>query len=432
VRRYLRSLAPGLTGAAWRLQAGGLVNSVGTGLVYPFLLIYLTNVRDLPLELAGLAVGVTAVMTVFGTPVVGAAIDRFGARPMLTVALLLQAVGWGLFPLIREPWHAFVLAAIAGAGTAAFWPSQSTLLIGVVGPDRRDAAFAVQRITQNFGMALGAAAGGLIATTSDAGTYTALFLLDAATFVAYALLLTAVKPPRREPEPPGAAPPRYREVLANRVFVAVVVINVVIVAAAYAQFDATLPVFAKNEVGISERGIGALFFVNMIVVALAQLPITRALAGRSRVRAIAASAWLASASFLLVVATALWLEGGQALALLLAMTLGFTIAETLHGATQSALVADLAPERLRGRYMSLLTNSYALGFSIGPALGAVLLARSDVLVWVAASIALALAALALHGVESRVPVHARLAGPAGEYRGDDVTPHSSQRGADRR
>lgn len=431
MRRYLRSLAPGLTGDAWRLQAGGLVNAVGTGLVYPFLLIYLTNVREIPLGLAGVVVGLTAVVTVVATPVVGAAIDWFGARAMLASALLLQALGWGLFPLIREPWHAFALAVVAGAGTAAFWPSQSTLLVGVVGATQRDAAFAVQRITQNFGMALGAVAGGLIATTADAGTYTVLFLLDAATFLAYALVLLAVRPPRREPAPPGAAPPRYREVLRDRVFVAVVLINVAIVTAAYAQFDATLPVFAKNEVGISERGIGALFFVNMIVVALAQLPITRVLAGRPRVRAIAASAWLASASFLLVLATALWLDGGEALALLLAMTVGFTIAETLHGATQSALVADLAPERLRGRYLSLLTNSYALGFSIGPALGAVLLTQSETAVWVAASVCLALAALALHGVEDRVPAHARLAGAAGAQL-VDVTPHSSRPDGDPR
>ncbi len=263
------------------------------------------------------------------------------------LALVLMAVGWGLFPLVREAWHAFVLATIAGAGTAAFWPSQSTLLIGVVEPGSRDAAFAVQRITQNLGMALGAVAGGLIASSADPTTYNVLFLLDAATFLVYAVLLSAVRTPARTVSADGGAPARYREVFRNRVFVAVIAINVVIVAAAYAQFDATLPVFAKNEVGISEKGIGALFFVNMMVVALAQLPITRALAGRSRVRAIAASAWLASASFLLVVATALWLEGGQALALLLAMTLGFTVAETLHGATQSALVADLACRRPR-------------------------------------------------------------------------------------
>lgn len=412
MRGYLRSLAPRLTPDAWRLQAGGLLNSVGTGLVYPFLLIYLHNVRDIPLGLAGIAIGLTALVTVVATPAIGAAIDRVGPRAVLVVALVLMAVGWGLFPLVREAWHAFVLATVAGAGTAAFWPSQSTLLIGVVEPGSRDAAFAVQRITQNLGMALGAVVGGLIASSADPTTYTVLFVLDAATFLVYAVLLASVRQPARAPADVGE-PARYREVFRNRVFVAVIAINVVIVGAAYAQFDATMPVFAKNELGIGEKAIGALFFVNMIVVALAQLPITRALAGRSRVRAIAASAWLASASFLLVVATALWLEGGRALALLLAMTIAFTVAETLHGATQSALVADLAPERLRGRYLSLLTNSYALGFSIGPALGAVVLAVSPAAVWIGACAALALAALALHALEPRVPAGARLAAAQG-------------------
>lgn len=147
MRGYLRGLAPRLPPAAWRLQAGGLLNSVGTGLVYPFLLIYLHNVREIPLGLAGIAIGLTAAVTVVATPVVGAAIDRYGAKTVLVLALLLMAIGWGLFPLVREAWHAFVLATVAGAGTAAFWPAQSTLLIGVVEPGSRDGAFAVQRIT---------------------------------------------------------------------------------------------------------------------------------------------------------------------------------------------------------------------------------------------------------------------------------------------
>src|SRR3954463_7853994 len=39
-----------------------------------------------------------------------------------------KATAYGLFPLIREPWEAVVLLALAGAGTAAFWPGQSTLV----------------------------------------------------------------------------------------------------------------------------------------------------------------------------------------------------------------------------------------------------------------------------------------------------------------
>src|SRR5262245_66676866 len=56
-RAYLRSLNPPLPGAVRNLQAGALVNALGNGLAYPFLFIYLHNVRGIPLDTAGLIVG---------------------------------------------------------------------------------------------------------------------------------------------------------------------------------------------------------------------------------------------------------------------------------------------------------------------------------------------------------------------------------------
>jgi hypothetical protein len=42
---YLRSLDPQLPRDVWVLQIGGLVNAFGNGIVLPFLIIYLHNVR---------------------------------------------------------------------------------------------------------------------------------------------------------------------------------------------------------------------------------------------------------------------------------------------------------------------------------------------------------------------------------------------------
>ena len=74
---------------------------------------------------------------------------------------MLQAIGFGLLPLVREPWQAFVLIAIEGAGSAGFWPSQSTLLARLTPAARRHAAFAQQRLTMNLGVGLGGIVGGL-------------------------------------------------------------------------------------------------------------------------------------------------------------------------------------------------------------------------------------------------------------------------------
>ena len=118
---------------------------------------------------------------------------------------------------------------------------------------------------------LGGLVGGLIATTDRPSTFTVLFLGDAATFLVFAAVVLAFVP-----SPTGAAERAqrigsYADVLRNRVFVGVIALNFVFIAAGMAQLE-SLPVYAKNEAGVTERGIGFLFFVNTLVVVLAQLP----------------------------------------------------------------------------------------------------------------------------------------------------------------
>ena len=107
------------------------------------------------------------------------------------------------------------------------------------------------------------------------------------------------------------------------------------------------------------------------------------------------------------------LAGIAAAALLAFATVIFTLGETLHGPSQSALVADLAPPHLRGRYMSLVTNSYALGFTIGPAIGGVLLAASPNAPWLVSIVALSIAGMAMLMLEQQAPESARVAPVSG-------------------
>ena len=80
LRAYLRTLNPPLPRSVRTLQAGALINALGNGLAYPFLFIYLHNVRDIDLATAGLIVGTNAAVGLVAGPIVGSA-HRQGRRP---------------------------------------------------------------------------------------------------------------------------------------------------------------------------------------------------------------------------------------------------------------------------------------------------------------------------------------------------------------
>src|SRR5256885_15809631 len=95
MRAYLRSLNPQLPRDVWILQAGGLANMFGNGVIGPFLIIYLHNVRGISLGVAGLIVAANAAAALVSGFVGGALSHRVGPRRGLTRALIVMA---GAFP----------------------------------------------------------------------------------------------------------------------------------------------------------------------------------------------------------------------------------------------------------------------------------------------------------------------------------------------
>jgi MFS family permease len=374
---------PQLPRDVWLLQIGGVVNSFGNGVVLPFLVIYLHDVRGFGLGTAGLAIAVASAAQLIAGIAVGPIIDRLGARPTLAAGLVVQAVGYGLLPLVRHPWHAFTLLAVEGAGAAGFWPSQSTLVSRLTPAVRRHAAFAQQRLTMNLGIGLGGLVGGLIAHVRDPQTFTVLFTLDAVTFLAYVAVLTLVRDPGVQFDD-GTAPASYAAVLRHKTFVGLWTLNFLFVTAGYSLLE-LLPQFARDHSHVSEREIGLIFAVNTAVIVVAQLPLSHWIEGRRRMRALALMPALWAVAWLLVDGTGAWLDATPAF-------VGFAVAvgilgvgECFHGPAHQALVADIGPPHLRGRYFAVHSLSWGLAGTVGPAAGGFVLAAAPFALWPAAA-----------------------------------------------
>jgi MFS family permease len=384
VRDYLRSLDPRLSRQLWTLLSGSFFNAFGNGVVFPFLLIYLHNVRGIGLGAAGLVLSVVSVAGLAAGPASGVLVDRTGPRAVLVASMLLSAVGYGGFALVHSVVPAAIVGVLAGLGNGAFWPSHAALVAALTERETRHNAYAMQRVLNNLGIGVGGVVGGLIATTAHPGTYQLLFAIDALTFGTYLVALAFVPAPAAAHDAP---PPRggYRLVLRHKTFLAYIVLNASLVALGFSLLGDIFPAFAKNVAHVDERGIGLCFLANTLVIVIAQMPVAKWLEGRRRMAAYAVEGAVWAVAWLVVFAGGWWLTGSAATVVFALALAVFGVGECFHGTVQNALIADLSKPGLLGRYLALNGFGFQLGGAAGRAAGGFALAAFPHGLWLLAA-----------------------------------------------
>ena len=400
-RAFRRIYLPPLPRRVWLLEGAGLLSAMGNGFVLPFLVIYLHEVRGFSLPAAGGVVSLIGAASVVVAPVSGWLVDRYDPRVLTATAVLLAAVATGSLAFITTLSQALVLAAALGVAHGLFRPSERTLMAAIVPPESRHQLFALQGAMGNLGIGIGAVCGGLVVSTTHPDSFTLVFLADAATFLPYVPVLTLL--PRIQHAAGTTVRRGYSQVFRARAFLALVAIDTLLVLAGDSQFSSMLPVFAKEHAGVSEHLIGLLFLVNTASIVALQLPLARLMEGRRRMPGLATMCVLWAGVWLLVLASGRTSTVTLAAVGLLTAAGVFAIGECLDGAIDRPLVADLAPEDLRGRYFAVHSSSSQLGFTLGPVLGGILLATSPQALWIPAAVVCGGCAFAALALEPHLP-----------------------------
>lgn len=364
-------MIPRLPRAAWTVLGGDALSALGTGMTLPFLLVYLSTVRGVSLATAGLALSTLALASSVGNPLGGSFADRFGARRTVIGGLLVAAAGAVALGLVREPWQAFGACATLGLGVSIIWPAQDALLAAVAGREHRSSVFSVRHATLNAGLGIGALLAAVIVDTTDPSTFTTLFLADAATYLSFIPILLTVPDPRpAHTAAEAGAGGALATILRDRVFVRVWLLSALVVTISYGQFHAAFPAYATRPDGIPVNGLSLAFAANAITVVAAQLLVLRLLRGHRRTTALTLACTAFAGAWAITIAAG-QLGAGSAAQLAFALALiVFALAETLLSPTFAAIVNDIAPNQLRGRYNGISTLAWTTGFLLGPAIGA--------------------------------------------------------------
>ena len=88
-----------------RLIGAIALSAIGNGLVLPFFVVYLHSVRGFSISQAGLLLSWMGLSQILFSPLVGTAVDKFGAVVMLRISLVLGALGFSLLGFARTSWQ---------------------------------------------------------------------------------------------------------------------------------------------------------------------------------------------------------------------------------------------------------------------------------------------------------------------------------------
>jgi len=366
-----------MTPQARRMLLGVALSALGTGITYPLLVIYLGQVRGLGTTIAGLVVAYTAVVSLLVFPLVGWAADRFGPKPVLMAGLLVEAVGVAMIGTVDSVVRAFMVATVVAVGGAIVWPSQSALLGRVSDPSQRQRVFGIQFMLLNLGLGFGGLVAALSVSITDIETFQILYLIDACTYLLYFAVLVlflrgfgvgAIAPDEDEANGVGG----YREVLSDRLLRRVLIMAVVLLMSGYGALEVGMPIFITVINGFDIKWLGVEFAINTFTIVVAQLLVLKAIKGRSRSYLMIAVAGLWSISWLMTGASLLT---SSTIALILLISAGavFALGETLWAPVAPALVNDLAPAHLRGRYNSSMSLVWSLSSILGPGIAGLML-----------------------------------------------------------
>lgn len=345
------------------------IDAVGSGVFMPVSVLYFLATTDLDLVAVGAALSLAALVALPTGPLLGGVVDRVGAKQVLLLGNALQALGF-LAYLVADSFAAVVVwTMVVTAGRTAFWGSYGALVTVISRPGERELWFGFLGALRNVGFALGGLAAGLAITVGTGAAYSAVVLVNAVSFaVAFVLLLGVPAPPARAL---SAEPGSWRPVLRDGPFRLLLGVQLGY-CLAMMLLNIALPVYATEVLGLPGWVTGAVFTLNTVMVGFGQGLVVRAMTGarRWRVMLLAQLAFVAS-YVVLVVAGAL--PVGLAVAVLLLGSVVYTLGELLGGPVLGATTAEHAPDRLRGRYLSLVQVAWNAAGVVAPVAFAVLL-----------------------------------------------------------
>lgn len=338
-----------------------LISTIGSSMIWPFLMLYVSKTLHLPLTQTATLMTLNAIMGLIFSFIAGPIIDRLGRKWVMIISL----VGNGLMYILLSQAHTYLEFAVSqglmGALNPLYRVGADAMMADLIPAEKRPGAYSIMRMSNNLGVSIGPAVGGII----SAHSYSTAFFIAAAGMTIYGVLL-AFKAKETLPQTHAKVAKRtmfegYGRIFRHKEFIGFTT-AFTLTSMLASMVWILLPVYANTNFGIPESLYGFIPTTNAIMVVVFQYVVTLV---TKRFKSLPVMA-VGSAFYALGTAMVILFSGFWGFWLCMVVV---TVGELVISPTATTYTANLAPSDMRGRYMSIYGLTWSIASGIAPVLG---------------------------------------------------------------
>ncbi|WP_242335693.1 MFS transporter [Limosilactobacillus urinaemulieris] len=349
------------------LLLGELFGSFGNSFIWPLTTIYMHNQLHQSLTISGIVLMLYSCANVIGSSTAGALFDRYDPQKLMISGLISSIIimtilvmfnGWPAYPILLTLFGFFIgwiITLLNSFGTQL--KKQSSRFV-----------FNMLYFTNNLGVVLGTMIAGPF--YQMAGNQVApLFVITIVMYLAYTIVVIRhfrIKPTHLQSKKVKSGTTSYQLPMANRIIIFTLFGSIALIWLTYAQWSSNLSVYMTDN-GITMSLYSFLWTINGFLIVVFQLIInwlTKQIKNDFWFVYFGVSACCLSFVVLIFAHTYLLFVLGMII---------LTLGEATAFPSIPAIIADLSPQKLKGKYQGFFNAATSLGKAGGPLIGGIII-----------------------------------------------------------
>ena len=349
--------------AVWILIIGTFLNSIGSAFLWPLNSIYVHDYLGKSLSVAGFVMMLSSLAGIIGNLVGGYLFDKFGGYRAIVVGATLNILGLiGMYFWHEWPWYIVFLICIGFSGAVVY--PMIYALVGQAWPTGGRKAFNAIFLAANVGVAIGPALAGLVADIS----FEYVFAVNLAVYAVFFcfVVLTFKRFKHKLVEKERVETVRVKNERAGFMAIGILSIALVICWIGYSQWAATISTYTQS-LDISLTHYSLLWTINGVLIVAVQ-PVIRPILKRWENKL---KHQLVLGMILMGISYGVIYFAEEFTFFVVAMVL-LTLGEVFFTPVLPTIANKLAPEGRKGFYQGVVNAMTALGRTIGPLFGGIM------------------------------------------------------------